>query len=291
MPFASVVVSLAIACAFFLDAPAAHAQEPTEKERIQIAREAFDAGQRAFDVGDLDGAIATWKQGYESKDDPLFLLKIATAYEKKSDIQKALFYYKAYLHDAPRSARRSAAERHVAELEAKAPAAAPTPEPTPEPTPPPASTPTVPDEPPPGTPSPTPAAPTEETHASPGHGMKVGGIVIGSAGVVLVGVGVIFALSAHSIQNDLEASTNAGMPWSAALSTKESSGRRDALLGKLGVGFGAAALVTGTTLFVLGGQKDAHAAADESESRLEVLPVLGPDGSGVTAGLVVRGPW
>ncbi len=269
-------------------APAARAQEPSEKERIQIARDAFAAGQRALDAGKPDEAIASWKRGYETKDDPLFLLKIAQAYEQKGDQAKALFYYKGYLHDAPHNAQRANIEKYVADLEAHPRAAQPKPKPAPEPTPEPTDDEPVKPKPPvkrhPVQPK---VEPTEDEDPHPGFGYKIGGIGLGAGGLVLTGIGVIFAVSASSIQSDLEASTKAGMPWSAEMSNKESSGRRDALVSKLCIGFGLAAMVGGVALYVVGGQKDDHAAAEARDARIELLPAVGPD----SAGLVVRGAW
>src|SRR4051794_40354315 len=64
------------------------------------AKEKYEAGKRAYRLGDFDEAIVQWKAGYNIKDDPVFLFNIAQAYREKSDFTKAIFFYESYLKEA-----------------------------------------------------------------------------------------------------------------------------------------------------------------------------------------------
>jgi hypothetical protein len=81
------------------------------------ARELFTQGNTFFDLGQFDKAIDAWQQGYQLKNDPGFLYNIAQAYRTMGDAQKAVFFYKRYLSNAPKAHNRSEVEQKIAALQ------------------------------------------------------------------------------------------------------------------------------------------------------------------------------
>jgi hypothetical protein len=88
----------------------------------------FEAGRRAYRLGQFDRAISEWTAGYEATGDPMFLFNLAQAHRQRGDRDKALFFYRSFLKTNPESEKnRVSAETAIAELEAM-PAPAPPPE-------------------------------------------------------------------------------------------------------------------------------------------------------------------
>ncbi|HVZ75123.1 MAG TPA: tetratricopeptide repeat protein [Polyangia bacterium] len=117
---------------------------PARAEDAQRAKEYFQQGSTLFNVGDFDKAIEAWQAGYKEKPDPTFLYNIGQAYRLKGDTQKALFFYRGYLRNAPKGAFRTDVEAKIAALQkgAEPKPTAPAPEPATKPAtaPPPAPT-------------------------------------------------------------------------------------------------------------------------------------------------------
>lgn len=93
------------------DAPAAPSPED-----IARAKEAFGAGKALFDEGKFDLAVDKFKESYRLSRNPLLLYNIALTLEKLGIDDKALFYYRKFLDEAPKNA----AQRPDAERSAKA---------------------------------------------------------------------------------------------------------------------------------------------------------------------------
>ena len=83
----------------------------------QKARELFTQGNTYFDLGQFDKAIDAWQQGYQLKNDPGFLYNIAQAYRTMGDAQKAIFFYKRYLSNAPKAHNRAEVEQKIDALQ------------------------------------------------------------------------------------------------------------------------------------------------------------------------------
>lgn len=83
----------------------------------QKARELFTQGNTYFDLGQFDKAIDAWQQGYQLKNDPGFLYNIAQAYRTMGDAQKAIFFYKRYLSNAPKAHNRGEVEQKIDALQ------------------------------------------------------------------------------------------------------------------------------------------------------------------------------
>ena len=127
--------------------------------------------------------------------------------------------------------------------------------------------------------SPEPASPTAEpqsmisepapkvTSASDGAGLRIGGIVVASFGVVAAGVGLGFNLKANSTVNDMH-NTPDGY-------TKESTRKNYETVAWLGYGVGAACVVTGAILYAIGQKaKSSHSDA------VALAPMVGTDHAG-----------
>ena len=61
------------------------------------ARKNYDAGERAYNLGDFDKAAELFKQAYEDWPEPAFLFNIAQTYRQKGDCKQAAFFYKRFL--------------------------------------------------------------------------------------------------------------------------------------------------------------------------------------------------
>jgi hypothetical protein len=83
----------------------------------QQARELFTQGNTFFDLGQFDKAIDAWQKGYQLKNDPGFLYNIAQAYRVLTDAQKAIFFYKRYLSNAPKAHNREEVEQKIEALQ------------------------------------------------------------------------------------------------------------------------------------------------------------------------------
>lgn len=61
------------------------------------ARKDFDAGERAYNLGDFTKAAELFKQAYEEWPEPAFLFNLAQTYRQSGDCKQALFFYKRFL--------------------------------------------------------------------------------------------------------------------------------------------------------------------------------------------------
>jgi tetratricopeptide (TPR) repeat protein len=278
---------LASILAVALSSGAAFAQKESGKEtgNAAAARDKFEAGKKAYRLGDFDEAILQWKAGYTIKDDPVFLYNIAQAYREKGDFNKAIFYYESYLKEAPSSSIRGQIEQKLAELRkvVKEQQATQTKPPT---------GPLEDDKkPPPDTgknPNPTTTTPetTPEPHpdtgspAKPGRGLKIAGIATGGTGAVLVITGIVFALQASSAQSEVQDAVARGAQWDSNLQSTHESGQRAATISAVTMSLGVAALVGGGVLYYLGVKKDKQATTTE-ETALHIIPSLTPNAAAV----------
>ncbi len=88
-----------------------------------------------------------------------------------------------------------------------------------------------------------PTEPVKPVDSAPSSGpSRVGPIVLGSAGIVLVGLGAFFGLKAMSTSSDVRANCPGGACTSPEWVDKNDDARRSALFANLGVGVGALAL-------------------------------------------------
>jgi hypothetical protein len=111
------------------------------------------------------------------------------------------------------------------------------------------------------------AAASPAPPASGGSGLRMAGIVTGAAGVVALGVGVLCNRKVNSLTDELNTLRQNG-GWNQG---KESSRNSYETLGWIGYGVGAAALATGTTLYIVGASRKT-----ETTSTVALVPVIFP---------------
>jgi len=102
----------------------------------------------------------------------------------------------------------------------------------------------------------------------PGSGLRTAGIVAGAVGVAGIVTGVVMALKTQSNVNNMY--SNGYSP------AAESSRKSYETWGWVGYGIGAAGIVAGTTMYLLGWSAGKSSTAD---TRLSLLPTIGHDGA------------
>ncbi len=65
----------------------------------------YEAGERFYDQGDYDRAIAEYEAAYKLKPHPNVLYNIGQAYERRLDYEKSVEYFERFLREAPADAR------------------------------------------------------------------------------------------------------------------------------------------------------------------------------------------
>jgi hypothetical protein len=129
---------------------------------------------------------------------------------------------------APQAANRAQVEAHIAALQAKPPTPAP---------------------------APTPPPPTEAAPPTPRSGRteRLTGVSLISVGIGALVGGVVAGAYAKAEGDRLTADAHTTMPWDPE---RDAAGRRDQVLQGVFLGVGAAAVVTGTTLYLVGHARD-----------------------------------
>jgi hypothetical protein len=196
-----------------------------------------------------DAAIEKFKESYRIRASDKALYNIAQASRLGGHCVEAIEYYKDYKREYPAAQELPLIEKFLVELQPCADAQAKS---TPaEPVPPrpmlPASTP--PPRPPSSSPPPVPRMPPPPPPAPPDHSLLPTALLVG--GGASVAAGGVFALLARAKAND--ASSGSGQ-WQPDL---QDAGNRDALLGKIFLSVGAAAIAGGIVLRVTGHRADA----------------------------------
>ena len=100
-------------------ARAADAAQLSAAERIQQAKAHFDRGQALFEKAQFAAAALEFQAAYEFQPLALLLWNAAQAYRKAGDDDQATDYYKRYLDADPKSNKRAAVEKILAELDFK----------------------------------------------------------------------------------------------------------------------------------------------------------------------------
>lgn len=116
------------ACSFAQTKPAAQAQKPataqtqeqTPAHNPALAQHDLDVGKFYEKRGDLDGAIARYKDALRDKPnfaEPCLLL--GHAYEQKHDSAAAIGYYQQYIKILPNTSESKKLTKRIAELQEK----------------------------------------------------------------------------------------------------------------------------------------------------------------------------
>ncbi len=96
-----------IAIAFVAIAPAssAWADDPApSKEQLEAAKKAFGEGKALYEEGKFAEAVEKFKESYRLSRNPLLLYNIGFSLDQAGQRDKALFYYRKFLSDAPANA-------------------------------------------------------------------------------------------------------------------------------------------------------------------------------------------
>jgi hypothetical protein len=262
-------------------------------------------GNRSFDLGDYDEAIKEYAAAYRIKDDPALLYNLAQANRQAGHKADAKRFYRVYLARVPEAANRHEVELRIAELDradgpaeplprvvpagsgaatvaSSRPAVKPVaPSPAVEPAAPPPVAPVV-------TPEPKPAATVDAAAAAtaaperaprapagPGVVLERAGIGAAAGGLAVVVGGIVCGALAHGDANTLTSLAHHGGTFEPG---QESAGKAlQATEGAL-IGVGAAAVVAGVVLYVVG-RRQARRAAEAPAA---------PDPATAAATLAVR---
>jgi tetratricopeptide (TPR) repeat protein len=108
-----------VALVFLLVLPvAARAQQSDQNlERKRRAYALMEEGKARFDLGKFDESIDLFQKAYEVYPYPEALYSIAQGFRMKKDYERAVFFYKSYLRNAPGAENREAVEARIAELQ------------------------------------------------------------------------------------------------------------------------------------------------------------------------------
>lgn len=96
-----------IAIAFVAIAPAssAWADDPApSKDQLEAAKKAFGEGKALYEEGKFAEAVEKFKESYRLSRNPLLLYNIGFSLDQAGQRDKALFYYRKFLSDAPANA-------------------------------------------------------------------------------------------------------------------------------------------------------------------------------------------
>lgn len=82
------------------------------------AKRRFEAGSKAYELGEYSRAIDEYTKSYELSRKPLLLFDLGQCYRKLGDNAKALHFYRQYVEAAPTGRFRNEADGQIVELEA-----------------------------------------------------------------------------------------------------------------------------------------------------------------------------
>ena len=251
-----------------LVAPSAHAAGLEAKERA--ARKACLSGDYAKGVGILSDLYIDTK-------DPNFIFNQARCFEQNNRCEEAVSRFREFLRKASAISPEDKAdtEKHIADCQALLGQKS-----VPEKTAPEPKTETASLAP---APAPSPAAPVMNppeqvaiaaqpaATTSTGRGLRIAGITCGAIGVASVGTAIYFYTRARSFSDKVAHEV-------PRLSSDEQAGKNAETMQWVFYGVGAAAIATGTVLYVLGwpSGEASHAAAG-------FAPMLGPGMAGISA--------
>jgi hypothetical protein len=253
---------LVVLAALVLSPAAARAASKENKDRLAKDR----AAKKACLTGETAKGVAILTDLYILTNDPTYIYNQGRCFEQNQRYEDAIGRFREYLVKAKASNgdERADAEQHIATCQSylgkKEPEATPAPIPAPV-------TQSIP------TPSVVPVVPpvavlpaAAEKPSGGGRGLVIAGIVAGGVGVLGIVGGALSHMHANTLLD--EAGTGTYDP------SKEDSSKSFRKLEWISFGVGAAALVTGTILVVLG-------SSSKGSSSISIAPILGPDAGGL----------
>lgn len=106
---ARVLAVAAFAAALLLGARGVRAADPS-------AKTFFDSGVRHYNLGHFPEAIADFEKAYNVDPAPILLFNIAQSHRQLGDKERALFFYRRYLEQAPNAANKAEVEQRMKDL-------------------------------------------------------------------------------------------------------------------------------------------------------------------------------
>lgn len=250
--------ALVVAVALVAAAPTARAAAAADA--LQQAKDHYDRGMAHYELGEFAAAVTEFKAAYALSQAPGLLFNLAQASRLGKDYQQALHFYRTYLRVRPDAANRDDVERRIAELEPmvelerraeveRLSAVRP---------PPPAAT-----------------APAHAVDDKPkvveippsGRAEKIAGVVVGVAGIALVGAGIGLGLASVDAENKLSSLATQMGSWTPAQASLYQTGQREAAAATALYVVGGVAVATGVILYALGWKRD--------RARFAVAPAAG----------------
>jgi len=250
-------------CALYLSLPHANAAPLDTMSMSKAAKKACIVGDYAKGA-DILGDL------FVETNNPIYVYNQARCYEQNHRYVEAIDRFREYLRKATNitDGEKADAEQHIADCQKHLPAATATTTNEP-PTNPPSTS--------PGATEPTPPPTTitlveQPTAPRSGSALRTAGIATSAVGVLVLGAGVYFAQKTKTLSNQLNTPNT---PYDQG---KEKEISNYTMLGWISYGVGAAALITGTTLYLLGLNDDGGSAT------VTVTPTMGPAYAGFSCG-------
>jgi tetratricopeptide (TPR) repeat protein len=101
----SIIFFIAIVLGTVVPASSAWAEDPApSKEQLEAAKKAFGEGKALYDEKKFPEAVEKFKESYRLSRNPLLLYNIGHTLDQAGQKDKALFYYRKFLADAPANA-------------------------------------------------------------------------------------------------------------------------------------------------------------------------------------------
>jgi tetratricopeptide (TPR) repeat protein len=86
-------------------------------EDRQAAKQAFEDGQKYYNLNQYGDALEAFKKAYWNYPEPTFLFNIAQCHRLLKHKSEAVEFYKSYLRNAPDTPRKAEVQRLIADLE------------------------------------------------------------------------------------------------------------------------------------------------------------------------------
>jgi tetratricopeptide (TPR) repeat protein len=254
-------LSAAALLALLVGVAPARADSSKSAAVLKQAREHYDRGMAKYQLGEFDAAIEEFKVAFDASQAPGLLFNLAQASRLGKHPEQALHFYRSYLRMLPNAANRGDVEARIAELEpvVRAMERDAVPPPATDKLPqenaplppvvvaPPPSDPGVPSAPPP-TVIERPASDRRALRRS----LQIAGVSAAGVGLVSIGLGVYFGVSANNAQNQLSSQTSG---WTQTSQTLYDNGQRDANVATALYTIGGVALAGGAALCLFGWHK------------------------------------
>jgi tetratricopeptide (TPR) repeat protein len=263
-------------------------------DNAAAARDHFQRGSKAFDLGVYDEAITEYNLAYRLRDEPALLYNLAQAHRLAGHAADALRFYKIYLTKVPNAANRRECETKIAELQKLVDQQKRTQQSLPPDQA--IKSPGAPGEPAHAEPAPVaPGGPAEKglppsalaehpvavsPHEQPtvaiekrGGTKIIAGAVVAAVGLGALATGIAFGVLARNASDDLTKADRAGAQFDGA---KYDAGKTDQILEGVFLGVGAAAAVTGAVVLALGARER------RVTSHASLIPSLSPSSAALS---------